>query len=114
MDSKHDTSDVERSFEFFLEELAKVRRDNNLSGEIKNPHEVCNAMTDKHGRVCREVKHFERNDARPGWPVEAGEEISGYMAYAFMLADHYGIDIVACFCSELEKAIEQHGGKDDN
>jgi len=87
--------------------IAEFRNDH----QLKTPssmHEVCNAMSDKHGRVCRYVKHIERIDPKPEWKEEMATAMAGYIVYMVMLARHYGIHMGKGLEDELKKAIEQH------
>ena len=105
--------EVSDALDDFLDIYEKVRTVNGLKG-ISDSMEVCCAMADKHGRVCRLAKHAERNDPKPMWQEEMGEAISGYIAYAALLCEHYGINLTECFVNELDKAVEQHGKKDED
>jgi len=100
-----------RSFMQYLNDLQRFKQ---LAGlkDVTNVHEICNSMTDKHGRICRHVKHMERKDPKPEWPDEVCESIAGYMAYTLMLINFYGPEVYdkmfPCMLKELEKSIKQH------
>ena len=101
----------------FIEYLANLQHFKEVAGlkDVKNIHEICNSMTDKHGRICRHVKHMSRNDKKPEWPNEVLESIAGYLAYTLMLLNYYGDELWPhlrpCIVKELEKAIKQHSEK---
>ena len=71
--------DVVDSFNEFLKRYDQFRKQNGLSSHISNVHEILTGMTDKHGRICRQVKHTERNDPKSDWPVAMTESIYGYI-----------------------------------
>ena len=100
--------DVARNFQHFLNSYDYWRKQNGLSGSIDNVHEIISAMTDKLGRIARQVKHQERNDPKPDWPDGMTEEMTGLMIYMIMLKNHYGVDIFKGMRKELNKAVEQH------
>lgn len=87
---------------------------------LDNIHEVCNSMTDKHGRICRNVKHLERGDPRSQWKTEICESVGGWLCYMNMVLNKYGIevdDLMKGLQSEMIKAVEQHsntGEKEDD
>lgn len=103
--------EVAIAFEYFLHVYSEWRRDVGLEKLPKrcvNIHELCNAMTDKHGRICRHVKHIEREDPKEGWQMEMSQSIMGYIVYMIMLTEYYRIDIGDGIITELNKAAQQH------
>jgi hypothetical protein len=70
-------------------------------------------MTDKHGRICRHVKHVSRNDPKADWPNDALESMVGYLAYMDMLMTVYGLhpSMPQAMHVEMCKAIKQHSQK---
>ena len=108
----NDPSSVYGAFQDFINQYHLFRKAHDLPGTIKNVHEVCNSMTDKHGRVCRYVKHQTRNDPKSDWPIGMIEAMMGYMVYMMLLLNYYKIDsknIEIGIIDELEKALKQHG-----
>jgi hypothetical protein len=106
-----DSNDVARSFQRFLTDYELFRKNNGLTDVIENPYEIIAGMTDKLGRIVRQVKHKERNDEKPNWPEGATEAIWGLLAYTIMLKDHYDFDVSEGIRNELQSAVEQYGGK---
>ena len=102
-------TDVANSLEKFLYKYDTFRRQNGLSGEIDNVHEVLTAMSDKHGRICRNIKHTERSDPKDSWQKEISQALTGYIVYATMLLRRYKIDITSGLVEELEESVKQHG-----
>ena len=96
------------AFSHFINTYVKFRRDNGLGHSVPSIHEVCNSMTDKHGRICRHVKHAERKDPKPDFPEVVAEELTGYLVFALMVAEKYGVNMERGMAKELRKAIEQH------
>lgn len=76
---------------------------------VKHPYEVVTAMTDKLGRVAREIKHLERKDPRPDALDSIRSGLAGIVIYALMLEAKYGCSIAAGIESELREANRQHG-----
>jgi len=110
--SFNNPASVASSFRDFVRQYHLFRKAYGLRGSIKNVHEVCNSMTDKHGRVCRYVKHQSRQDPKSDWPVGMIEAMMGYMVYMVMLLNYYEInskDLESGIINELEKALQQHG-----
>ena len=84
------------------------RKYNGLNKAIDNSYEILAAMADKLGRMCRQIKHFERNDPKEDWPDVLGEDGSGLIVYLLMAFNKYDIDLSKSFKAELIKAIEKH------
>ena len=104
-------SDIAELFNNFIDCYDKFREDNGLSGSVDNIYEALTAMSDKHGRICRQIKHFERNDAKPDWPEGMTEAMVGYIIYALMVLKKYDLDISKGMINELQAAVDQHGNK---
>jgi len=102
------THNVIKDFNRFLESYESWRKLNGLSGSIDNAHEIISAMTDKLGRIARQVKHQERNDPKPDWPNGMTIEMAGLLIYMIILQSRYNVDISDGMKEELEKAIKQH------
>jgi len=107
-----------RSFIEYLMNLQEFKEAADLK-DISNIHEIATAMSDKHGRICRHIKHVERRDPRSDWPTDALESIAGYLAYVAMFLNHYWKDnfydrMESSMLNELEKAIQQHSKKKEN
>lgn len=98
------------AFNSFLHDYDVFREANGLSGSINNVYEILAAMTDKLGRIARQVKHQERNDPKPDWPDGMTIEMAGLVIYMIILKNYYNVDISEGMKQELEKAIEQHAG----
>ena len=106
-----DANMVAESFTCFLDTYEVFRKQNNLADTRGNVDRICNSMTDKHGRICRYVKHQERNDPKDDWPIGMTEAMAGFIVYMAMLLNAYEIDdeqIIYGFVNELNKAIAQH------
>ena len=113
MDNKIETesvaaNDVVKLFNEFINGYDLWRKNNNISGSIDNVYEILTAMMDKLGRICRYVKHQERNDPKSDWPEGMTSEMAGLLVYMIILKNYYNIDISEGMKKELEKAIEQH------
>jgi len=102
---------VANKFNEFIDAYDKFREINGLSGSIDNIYEVLTAMSDKHGRICRQIKHFERNDSKPDWPDAMTESLVGYFVYGLMVLKKYNLNIADGMENELQAAAEQHGNK---
>ena len=100
--------DVAKLFNEFVSGYDYWRSLNGLTGSIDNIHEALTAMSDKHGRLCRQIKHFERNDPKPDWPEGMTESIVGYLIYALMVLKKYDVDILKGMKNELQNAADQH------
>jgi hypothetical protein len=105
--------DVAEAFNNFLTVYRSFCENNGLSGNIDNVFEILTAMTDKHGRICRQVKHYERNDPKNDWPDALGESLTGFIVYSTMLLKRYNIDITKSMIEELLASISQHANQDD-
>lgn len=95
-------------FNRFLFLYDSFRKENNLSGKIENKYEITTSLADKVGRICRQVKHAERNDHKSDWPDGMTEDIAGVIVYLIILKNSYDIDLSDGIKSELEKAVQQH------
>ena len=96
-------------FKDFVREYATWRKQNGLGDtKITNVHEMLTGMTDKHGRICRQVKHKERKDQKEDWPEGATESIAGYLFYSILLMENYDMDIFCGMDKELYEAAKQH------
>jgi len=94
-----------KEFDFLY---SAFRQDNKLADNIDNVFEITSAMSDKLGRICRYIKHQERNDPKPDWPDGMTIEMSGLLLYMMMLLSYYKIDIGKGMELELNKAVQQH------
>ena len=101
-------NEVIETFKNFLLRCDIWRKENGLSGDIDNAYEITTSLADKVGRICRQVKHQERNDPKPDWPDGMMEDMAGVLAYLIILKNHYNIDISEGMRQEFEKAVEQH------
>ena len=101
--------EVVKLFEEFLCMYNDFRKTNGIKKKIKNVHEILTGMTDKHGRICRYIKHQERKDPKPDWPKGMIEAMTGYIVYLIMLLEYYKIDDIGeGMINELNEAIKQH------
>jgi len=105
---KVDVEDLVASFNQFLLLYDIFRKENNLSGEIENKYEITTSLADKVGRICRQVKHAERNDHKSDWPDGMSEDIAGVLVYLIILKNSYELDLSNGIKNELEKAVQQH------
>jgi len=103
---------VAKSFRGFLRAYKNFRKAKELPDSKANVFEVTTAMQDKLGRISREVKHMERNDPKEEWPNGLIEASSGLLSYMIMLLENYDVSIYEGMITELDKAVEQHGGKE--
>ena len=110
--SIHDqtTENVAIAFNLFLLVYKDFRRVNGMKKKIKNVHEILTGMTDKHGRICRYIKHQERKDPKEDWPDGLATALVGYLVYAIMLLEKYKIEIKDSMKKELEESVKQHKG----
>jgi hypothetical protein len=109
--SKTTANDVVNMFNEFLRVYDKFREENGLPSSIDNIYESLTAMSDKHGRICRQIKHFEREDAKEDWTEGMIESLVGYMMYGIMALRKYDLDMSEGMKNELQTASEQHGNK---
>jgi len=110
---KTGTKDVIKAWKKFFQTYKKFRKDNGLGNSTYNGFEICTALSDKHGRICRQVKHQERNDPKKDWPVGMTEAMAGYLIYMEMLLERFGCDMCDGFLKEMESALKQYQDKDD-
>jgi len=106
--SERQVENVAESFRKFLLDYQLFRNMAGLTKKIDNVHEILTGMTDKHGRICRYIKHQERKDPKPDWPDGMTQAIVGYLVYAIMLLEHYGVNIEGGMKKELEEAMKQY------
>jgi len=106
--SKAHPHDVANMFNEFMRVYNNFRDDNGLSGSLDSVFEALTAMSDKHGRICRQVKHFERKDVKPDWPEGLTESLVGYIIYSLMILKKYDLDILKGMTNELQNAVDQH------
>ena len=105
-------NDVVYRLEQFFKYYDMWRWKKGLSGHIDNAYEITTSMADKVGRICRQIKHTERNDPKPDWPHGMVEDMAGLLTYMIILKNRYDLDDVSKgFLNEMEKAVEQHGDK---
>jgi hypothetical protein len=104
---------VTKAFEQFLDTYEAWRLRNGLSGQIENVFEITTAIADKGGRICRYVKHQERNDPKEDWPVGMTSEMAGAIVYLMILKNYYGVDLLEGMEFELDKAVNQHSDKEE-
>lgn len=104
-------SNVVDSFESFLNSYEEWRSMVGLSGKIDNAFEMTTALSDKNGRICRYVKHQERNDPKSDWPDGMASEMVGYIIYLIMLMKYYNIDLPKGIKFELLKSVKQHASE---
>jgi len=101
--------DVSDKFKDFVNFYNDFRKCNGLTKGIDNVYEVLTGMTDKHGRICRQIKHLERNDPKPDWPDGMIEAMTGYLIYMLMILEKYDAEISEGMRKELKSAISQYG-----
>ena len=82
---KVEPKDVIKEFKQFLETYKAFKTDHNLPYSLDNPYEILASMSDKLGRICRYIKHFERNDPKPDWPEGMTTEMTGLLSYMILL-----------------------------
>jgi len=105
-------NDVIYRLEQFIMYYDMWRWKKGLSANIENTYEITTSLADKVGRICRQVKHFERNDPKPDWPHGIVEDMAGIITYMVILKNRLELnDVSDGFLSEMKKAVEQHGEK---
>ena len=104
--------ELAREFKNFLFIYDIFRKEQGLSANLKNVFEITSSMSDKLGRICRYVKHQERNDPKPDWPEGMTTEMAGLLLYMILLMNYYQVDITNGIRLELEKSVEQHAKKE--
>ena len=104
------SKDVADAWKHFEETYKRFREDNKLFNGNYNAFEICTALSDKHGRICRQIKHAEREDHKPDWPDGMTEAMSGYLVYTFMLLEKYGCNMEKGLRNELQSAVDQYSG----
>ena len=95
-------------FKTFLLIYDIFRKEQGLSANLENVFEITTSMQDKLGRICRYVKHQERNDPKPDWPEGMTMEMAGLLVYMIILLNYYDVDISDGMRLELKKALKQH------
>lgn len=108
---KRRAEDVAAAFEVFLGIYERFREDNGLTKNVDNGFEICTALTDKNGRIARQVKHAERNDHKEDWPIGMTEAMAGYIIYMIMLLKKYKVDIKKGMVKELKSSLKQYKTK---
>lgn len=108
---KFDAEDVVEAWDNFLEVYNKFRECNGLKDSKMGAFETCTALTDKNGRIARQIKHFERNDPKEDWPIGLTEAMSGYLIYMIILMKGYNISISDGMIKELQSSISQYSSK---
>ena len=111
MEIKRTADDVAGAFDIFLQVYERFREDNGLTKNVDNAFEICTALTDKNGRIARQVKHAERNDHKEDWPVGMTSAMSGWIIYMIMLLTKYNVDIKAGMVKELKSSLKQYKTK---
>jgi len=112
---RNQTMSVARNITNYFSALAYFKKINNLNN-LTDMFEVCTSLSDKHGRICRHLKHVERNDPKDNWPDELIESFQGYLAYFGMIIDKYDIQpsqLEKSIVDELMKSVEQHSNKEE-
>ena len=107
--SKKTVEDVAKAWEQFLNVYEDFREDNGLIGSKYGGFELCTSLSDKHGRICRQIKHKERDDPKSDWPEGMTEAMVGYVIYLVMLLEKYNIDMAEGWRNELGSALRQYG-----
>ena len=108
---KTTAEDVGNAWNMFVATMLKFRQQNNMKKFDGSLYEICTSLGDKHGRICRYVKHSERNDPKPDHPEGMWKEMAGYINYLTIMQDVYGMDIGYGIESELSSSVGQYGGK---
>jgi len=101
---------IARNISMYFKGFEYFKTTHNLK-ELTDMFEVCTSLSDKHGRICRHLKHIERDDPKDNWPDEALESFQGYLAYFAMIISKYKISdeqLENAIVNELMKSIEQH------
>lgn len=106
-----DAKEVVKRFKIFLRSYQLFRVSNELPEINGSIYEITTAMQDKLGRICREIKHKERNDPKENWPNGLAESSTGLLLYLAMALENYDLDIEEGMLNELNEAVAQHGKK---
>ena len=102
---------VVKAWLHFLKVYRRFRKDNGLAGSNYGGFELCTSLSDKHGRICRQIKHMERGDKKSDWPMGMTAAMTGYIVYCEMLLEKYGLDMADGLRQELESALKQYQKK---
>lgn len=106
--SRHDLAvnavDIVQNACMTLRKLAKLK-------PIKDTGEACMGLTDKIGRVCRQLKHIIRKDPKPDARREVEDAMGGALVYLMLLAERHELSLGDGLSRELHKAMEQHKEK---
>jgi len=111
---KVDAEEVARAFDSFWAVYDRFREDNGLDGEteeLPDMFEFCTALSDKNGRIARQVKHKERDDPKEDWPLGLTEAMTGYIVYLLLMLSAYGLDIKDGMVKELNSGVKQYAPK---
>ena len=103
------SNDVAGKFQEFLDAYREFRQENGLTKDVDNIFEICTGLADKNGRICRQVKHVEREDPKPDFPQGLLESMSGYLFYMIMILSKYDLSLNEGIIGELEEAVKQYG-----
>lgn len=106
--------DVIKNWQVFQQSIQDFKKENNMEPFNGSPFEICTALGDKHGRICRQVKHKERQDAKPDWPKGFLQAMAGYLNYMMMLCDLYDKDLSLGLREELESSLHQYAQDDSD
>jgi hypothetical protein len=108
---KVNIKDVVKSWSNFLNTYRKFRESNEMKEPSYSAFEICTSLSDKHGRICRQVKHAERGDHKFDWPAGMTEAMAGYIVYLEMLLTKYKLSASDGWVNELESALSQYKNK---
>ncbi len=107
-DYKMSAQDVADAFMYFCEIYKEFREDWKLDEKAINGFEACTALSDKLGRISRQIKHFERKDKKEDWPIGMTEAMAGVLIYMLLILDTYEIDMEDGMIKELESSLKQY------
>ena len=111
---KYTAEDVVEAWKNFENVCYLFREDNGLKVADYDAFEICTSLSDKNGRICREVKHAERNDHKSDWPDGLTSSMAGYIAYMIMLIEKYKCDFSSGLRKELNSSLKQYGKNHEN
>ena len=103
-----DAENTAAAYDLFETYYARFRKRAKLAATKGNAYELTTALADKTGRICRLVKHAQRNDPVPNTKENLEDSVAGVVVYLEMLVKKFELDMLAGFKRELTKAVIQH------
>jgi len=98
------------AFRSFLKAYYMFKEHHKLPHRMDNPYHTLVAITDKLGRIARNVKHWIRGDEKDDWKLNVERDCIGILAYMVILGHDLDIQWSEGMMTELIAGVEQHGG----